>query len=228
MMSIEQNLDFIKNKVKLATEKSPYKNKVEIIAATKTHPFSTIFDSYKAGIRSIGENRIQEAIQKFGSFETMLDMKKRFIGHLQSNKVKKCVNVFDTIDSVHSLKLLKKINKELEKKGKKIPILLQININGEKQKSGFMLTEKEYIIQCFDYKNVKIQGFMTIAPFTKDKSLTRRCFIQLREFMKEVNSLIEGKKMTELSMGMSGDYEIAIEEGATQVRLGTSIFGPRG
>ena len=158
----------------------------------------------------------------------MPDVEKRFIGHLQSNKTKKCVNAFDTIDSIHSLKLLKKVSKQCEKTNKKIKVLLEINTSGEIQKKGFSVEDTNEILQCFEIQNVQVVGLMTMAPFTQDKKKIRASFSLLRSMKEKLNKLLPTKPLKELSMGMSNDYEIAIEEGATQVRLGTVLFGPRG
>tara|TARA_Y100000768_G_scaffold76440_1_gene54063 strand:+ start:366 stop:842 length:477 start_codon:yes stop_codon:yes gene_type:complete len=157
----------------------------------------------------------------------MPDVEKRFIGHLQSNKTKKCVNTFDTIDSIHSLKLLKKVSKECEKIEKKIKVLLEINTSGETQKKGFSVEDKNEIFQCFEIQNVQVVGLMTMAPFTKDEKKIRSCFSSLRKMRNNLNKSLPLSPLKELSMGMSNDYEIAIEEGATQIRLGTVLFGPR-
>tara|TARA_B100000886_G_scaffold325938_1_gene271982 strand:+ start:359 stop:835 length:477 start_codon:yes stop_codon:yes gene_type:complete len=157
----------------------------------------------------------------------MPDVEKRFIGHLQSNKTKKCVNAFDTIDSIHSLKLLKKVSKQCEKTNKKIKVLLEINTSGEIQKKGFSVEDTNEILQCFEIQNVQVVGLMTMAPFTQDKKKIRASFSLLRSMKEKLNKLLPTKPLKELSMGMSNDYEIAIEEGATQVRLGTVLFGPR-
>ena len=227
-MILKEKLSFVKTKIKQAQKRSNFNNKVEIVGVTKTQPFNTIVESYKLGIRSVGENRVQEAEGKFKSFKKMPGLKKRFIGHLQSNKTKKCVLLFDTIDTVHSLRLLKKLSTEGQKINKTITVLLEINTSGEEQKHGFFLNQKDEVIQCFEERNIKIEGLMTMAPYTKDSGLIRSCFSQLRELKNELNRLISGEKMKELSMGMSGDYEIAIEEGATLIRLGTVLFGSRG
>ncbi len=179
------------------------------------------------GIASIGENRVNDAIKKFEFSKSMPNVEKRFIGHLQSNKTKKCVSAFDTIDSIHSLKLLKKVSKECEKAEKKIKVLLEINTSREKQKKGFLLEDTSEILRCFDVQNVQVVGLMTMAPFTQDKKKIRACFSSLRNMKKKLNKSLPMKPLKELSMGMSNDYEIAIEEGATQIRLGTVLFGPR-
>tara|TARA_B100001115_G_scaffold142785_1_gene110546 strand:+ start:941 stop:1504 length:564 start_codon:yes stop_codon:yes gene_type:complete len=179
------------------------------------------------GLRSIGENRVKEAIEKFQLFEKMPKVKKRFIGHLQSNKVKKCVGAFDTIDSIHSLKILKKVSNECERSNKTIEVLLQVNTSGEKQKTGFQMDNIEEIIKCYEVPNVYITGLMTMAPYTRDKNLIRETFSLLRDIKEKTNKYLGENQVKHLSMGMSNDYEIAIEEGSTQIRLGTVLFGFR-
>tara|TARA_Y100000816_G_scaffold190055_1_gene138456 strand:- start:767 stop:1318 length:552 start_codon:yes stop_codon:yes gene_type:complete len=179
------------------------------------------------GLRSIGENRVKEAIEKFQSFEKMPKIKKRFIGHLQSNKVKKCVGSFDTIDSIHSIKILKKVSKECERTKKPIEILLEVNTSKEKQKKGFQPDNLQEIASCFDVPNVNIMGLMTMAPYTKNEKVIRTSFSLLRDIKEKVNKTLGKKRIKQLSMGMSNDFEIAIEEGSTQIRLGTVLFGSR-
>jgi len=157
----------------------------------------------------------------------MPGLKKRFIGHLQSNKVKKCVNNFDTIDSIHSLKLLRKISSECEKVKKIISVFLEVNTSEESQKKGFSINNKEEMLRCFEVKNVQIKGLMTMAPYTKNEKKLRLSFSLLRNLRGELNGSLSEKPLKHLSMGMSGDYEIAIEEGSTMVRLGTVLFGKR-
>ena len=157
----------------------------------------------------------------------MPEIKKRFIGHLQSNKVKKCVKTFDTIDSVHSLKLLEKISRECQNSKTDMEIFLQINTSEEKQKKGFLADDLEQIFECFDVPSVKVLGLMTMAPFTQNEKTIRICFSRLRRLKEKINKYVKPKPLKHLSMGMSNDYEIAIEEGSTQIRLGTVLFGKR-
>jgi pyridoxal phosphate enzyme (YggS family) len=227
-MSLKEKLVKIKEKISSIQEKTGLQNKVEIVAVTKTHPFQIIRNSYEAGFLSIGENRIQEASAKFESFELMPDLKKRFIGHLQSNKIKKCTNLFDTIDTVDNIKLLKKISKVIEKKKRKTSVLLQINTSKDAQKKGFSPIDIENILACFEIEGVIIEGLMTMAPFTNNKKVIRESFKKLRELKEEINAQLKNERISELSMGMSNDYKIAIEEGSTMIRLGTSLFGARG
>ena len=226
-MSLEAKIRSIESRIVLAQKRSDLNHPVQIVAVTKTHPFQIIKEAYDAGIKSIGENRVQEASQKFESFKQMPKITKRFIGHLQTNKVKKCIALFDTIDSVDSLKLAKKISQVAETLNRTISVLLEINTSGEQQKHGFPPDLTESMMSCFNEKNIKIKGLMTIAPHTIDKVKLRSSFFKLRKLQERIKHTLKTDQMTELSMGMSGDYEIAIEEGSTMVRLGTKLFGTR-
>lgn len=227
-MELKNKLEIVKNNISLAQKRAGLYNDIEIVAVTKTHSFNIIKKAYDVGFFSIGENKVQEALNKFESFKEMPLIKKRFIGHLQSNKLKKCLDIFDTIDSVDSLKLVKKISRAGESLGKKIPILLEINTSKEEQKYGFLPTKIEALLPCFEEIGVEIKGLMTVGPLTQEKKEIRSSFSRLREFKDKLNSEINHKKMKTLSMGMSNDYEIAIEEGSTMIRLGTYLFGKRG
>ena len=226
-MSFNKNLSLIKENIDRARKRSRYNNTVDIIAVTKTRPLQSIITAHNFGIKSIGENKIQEAEKKFQLLDERQRLTKHFIGHLQTNKVKKCVRLFDSIDSVHSLKLIKKISTESKKINKKTPVLLEVNTSEEKQKKGFLKNGVEEMLLCFEQENVEIRGLMTMAPFTDDEILIRDSFTFLRELKIELSKILKTDKLKELSMGMSNDYEIAIEEGSTQVRLGTTLFGPR-
>lgn len=225
-MNLKEKLKEIRSNILLAQERVGIDQSVEIVGVTKTHPFSLIEASYKAGIRSIGENRIQEASTKFESFERMPELKKRFIGHLQSNKAKKCVELFDSIDSVGSIKTLRKIANHARQLKKDISILIEVNTSKEPQKHGFLPTQKNEILECFFEESLTIDGLMTVGPNTLDQDRLRRSFSELRETKEWIES--ERKiKLKHLSMGMSGDYEAAIEEGSTMVRIGSLLYGAR-
>ena len=226
-MSLKDTIKSIRSKIESAQKRGGFSHPVQLIAVTKTHPFSLIQDCYDAGITAIGENKIQEASQKFESFENMQDITRRFIGHLQSNKVKKCLKMFDTIDSVDSLKLAKRISNAALSLKKTVPVLLEINTSGEVQKHGFLPNQLDEIIECFNETNIKIEGLMTVGPKTTEEKKTRDSFIQLRKTRDSISQLLNQPNLRELSMGMSGDYEIAAEEGSSVVRLGTALFGNR-
>tara|TARA_S200000501_G_scaffold375232_1_gene426729 strand:- start:44 stop:727 length:684 start_codon:yes stop_codon:yes gene_type:complete len=226
-MKLKTNLKKIYSKIKSSQKKSGYSHKVEVVGVTKTKPFSLIEESYNCGIKSIGENRIQEAENKFESFEKMKDLKKRFIGHLQSNKVRKCVDLFDAVDSVDSYKTLKKISKIVSEKNKNFSVLIEINTSGEKQKNGFHLSETEMIYRCFYEEKELVRGLMTIGPHTNNKNEIRKSFYKLRKLKKDLCEIDKTINIEHLSMGMSGDYDIAIEEGSTMIRVGSMLYGER-
>jgi len=227
-MNFGEKLISINKKIELAQSKSAHKNSIKIIAVTKTHPFSFIEKSYNSNIYSIGENKVQEAEKKFESFEKMPKIERRFIGHLQSNKIKKCLSLFDTVDTIDSVKLAKKVSNIAKKTNRKITGLVEINTSGESQKKGFLPTEMDDIQSCLNLPNLKIVGLMTIGPNTKNINVVRSAFKNLRETKDLINLKNKNNDLSELSMGMSGDYEIAIEEGSTMIRLGTALFGVRG
>ena len=227
-MNFGKKLISINNKIELAQSKSVHNNSIKIIAVTKTHPFSFIEKSYNSNIYSIGENKVQEAEKKFNSFEKMPKIERRFIGHLQSNKVRKCLSLFDTVDTIDSIKLAKKISNIAKETNREITGLIEINTSGENQKKGFLPKELDDIQRCLNLPNLKVVGLMTIGPNTKNINKVRCAFKNLRELKDFINLKNKNKNLTELSMGMSGDYEVAIEEGSTMIRLGTALFGVRG
>ena len=226
-MTIKENLKTIQERIEKS--KQSKNQRVEIVAVTKTQPFSVIQECYEAGICSIGENKIQEATEKLFHNLKMPPIKKRFIGHLQTNKVNKCIELFNTIDSVDSIKLSKKINTRARKTNLKVPVLLEVNTAREPQKHGFLPEEIDKMLECFSHRNLKIQGLMTIAPTGQNEKETRKSFELLRETQNILNKQKpnEYDEIKELSMGMSNDFEIAVEEGSTQVRIGTALVGKR-
>ena len=226
-MSLKNMIKSIRSKIESAQKRGGFSHPVQLMAVTKTHPFSLIQECYEAGITAIGENRIQEATKKFASFGPMPDLSRRFIGHLQSNKVNKCLDLFDTIDSVDSVKLLKRISNTALQQERTIHVLLEINTSGETQKHGFLPDQLDEISECFNLPSISVDGLMTVGPLTTDKEKIRDSFIQLRALRTRINQSVIQFDMAELSMGMSGDYEIAVEEGSTMIRLGTALFGKR-
>ena len=226
-MSLKDTIKSIRSKIESAQKRGGFSHPVQLIAVTKTHPFSLIKECSDAGITAIGENRIQEASKKFASFDSMPDLSRRFIGHLQSNKVNKCLELFDTIDSVDSVKLLKRISNIALQQERTIHVLLEINTSGETQKHGFLPDQLDEISECLNLPSINIEGLMTVGPLTVDKEKIRDSFKQLRALKKKINQSVIQSDMLELSMGMSGDFEIAVEEGSTMIRLGTALFGKR-
>ncbi|MBE9039922.1 YggS family pyridoxal phosphate-dependent enzyme [Oscillatoriales cyanobacterium LEGE 11467] len=202
---------------------------VRSIAVSKTVSPERIRDAYAAGVRDFGENRIQEATAKQDQLQDLNDITWHFIGHLQSNKAKIALERFDWIHSVDRLKLAQTLNRFIEK-GCPSPILcLQVKLRPDPNKSGWtvseLLADLPALEQC---KALNIQGLMTIAPLGLDESETRAVFRETRQLADRIRALnLPGISITELSMGMSGDYPLAVAEGATAVRLGRSVFGER-
>ena len=228
-MSINDTLKAIKEEVEIIKKTEGIDTPVEIVAVTKNHPQTTINKCVKSGILCIGESRIQEAEKKFKDMDHFGKIKKRFIGHLQSNKISKCLKLFDTIDSVDTFSLSRKISRAAKNKSSPVPVLLEINTHKEKTKHGFYPEDTEEMLMCFEQKNIKIEGLMTVAPKTKDKKIVRRAFRVLRKTMHKLNKSKPSHypPLSELSMGMSNDFKIAIEEGSTQIRIGTALLGVR-
>ena len=219
MKTITQNLQTLKSSL----EEKP---QINIVVVTKTRSPKEIQEAIAAGATAIGENRVQEAEQKFPKIKNIEKTEKRLIGRLQSNKAKKAVKIFDTIDSVDSLKLSQKISKAAEDLGKIQRVLLQVNSSGKNTKAGFSLNNKKEILECINMSSIRVEGLMTMGPNTKEVDLIAASFQKTKKLFDELNKL-ENVKMKTLSMGMSGDYLIAVREGSTLIRVGTAIFGPR-
>lgn len=217
-------MDFIKNNLDTINASIP--EDVTLVAVSKTKPISDIQEAYNAGQRVFGENKIQEMVTKYD--ELPKDIQWHMIGHLQRNKVKYMAHFVDLIHGVDSLKTLKEINKQALKHDRTINCLLQARIAKEDTKFGLTFDEINSILNSEEIKslsNVKIVGFMGMATFTKDEEQLEEEFSSLQTFykaQKELNPQIEI-----LSMGMSGDYQIAIKNGSTMIRVGSSIFGAR-
>ena len=202
---------------------------VRLLAVTKEQSDATVAKGIQAGMTLLGENKVQEASGKIEAFGRKNGLEWHFIGRLQKNKVKFIFDLFDLIHSVDSLALAEAIHKKAQKIGSCMPILLQVNISGEKSKLGIDPLDLPREIRKFaKLEGVKISGLMTIPPFDRNPETSRPYYARLRELRDTCSSLnIPRICLDELSMGMSNDYEVAIEEGATLVRVGTELFGPR-
>ena len=203
------------------------RNEVTLIAVSKTKPVEMLEEIYDEDIRYFGENKVQELCDKF---EVMpKDIKWQMIGHLQRNKVKYIIDKVDLIHSVESLRLAETIEKEAEKKGIVARVLLEVNMAGEETKFG-LKPEEVYDMVCeiSKFPHIKIEGLMTIAPFVPNPEDNRKYFAGLKQLAVDISSKnVNNVSMSILSMGMTNDFEVAIEEGATMVRIGTAIFGER-
>ena len=220
-MNIRENIDLIRRSVP---------SHVRLIAVSKTQGTGNIMEAYSAGHRIFGENKVQELVSKASVLPA--DIQWHFIGHLQTNKVKLLVPFIHMIHSIDSLRLLKEVEKEAGKIDRIIPCLLQFHIASEETKFGLDLEETVQLLESDEYKamhHIRIQGLMGMATLTNDEDLIRKEFSQLRNNFIRIKAtyFTLDRDFRELSMGMTGDYQLAVEEGSTMVRIGTAIFGDR-
>ena len=198
---------------------------IKLIAVTKSQPIDKIKEAADLGLRVFGENRIQEAKTKI-EFLKDFNIEWHMVGHLQSNKVKDAVRLFEVIHSLDSEKLARLINRESEKSGKTQRVLIQVKLSEEESKYGIKEREIENLLKtCKDLKNLRVEGLMTIPPYFENPEDVRPYFRKLRQIKENLSE--KDYFLKELSMGMSHDFEVAIEEGATMVRIGTALFGQR-
>ena len=225
---IIENLDMIEKNILTACAKSGRnRDEITLIAVSKTKPVSMLEEVYTTGIRDFGENKVQELSDKFEILPK--DIKWHMIGHLQTNKVKYLMDKAYLIHSVDSLKLAKEIEKQAEKANRIVDILIEVNIAEEESKFGLAKEEVLALIKEISlFPHIRIKGLMTIAPYVENPEDNRLYFRQIKQLSVDIDSQnIDNVSMNILSMGMSGDYMVAIEEGATMIRVGTSIFGER-
>lgn len=225
---IMRNLDNVMLRVRAAAERSGRSlEDIKVIAVTKTVDVARINDVYEYGLRDMGENRVQELLEKYDKLPS--DIKWHLIGHLQTNKVKYIADKVEMIHSVDSIELAKEIDKRAARLQRKVNILLQVNVSGEETKFGISPDQvDEYISELSRMENISIKGLMTIAPYAQDPQDVRPVFRKLYNIYIDIKSKrYDNVSMDYLSMGMSNDFEVAIEEGANIVRIGTSIFGKR-
>ena len=226
-MSIRENIEHINQLKAEAAERSGRSGEdVLLVAVTKLHDVDEINEAIDCGITDIGENKVQEIMDKF---DHVKPVRWHLIGHLQTNKVKYIIDKVDMIHSVESLKLAQEIEKRAAQKDVVMDVLIEVNMGGEESKFGVAPEETEALLREISVmEHIRVRGLMTVAPFVEDQEENREVFRQMRELLVDMNSKkIDNIKMDTLSMGMTGDYEVAIEEGATIVRVGTGIFGER-
>ena len=225
---LKANLDHVRKLVDEACERSGRDaSEVTIVAVSKTKPEEAIMELYEAGHRDFGENYIQELRKKHDDLPK--DIRWHMIGHLQRNKVKYIAEYIHLIHSVDSYALAETIDKEAAKHNRIIPILIEVNVGGEESKFGVTPEETTALVEQISHlPNIRIEGLMTSAPYVEDPEEDRACFANLRDLSVDIGSKkIDNVKVNALSMGMSNDYIVAVEEGSTMVRVGTSIFGAR-
>lgn len=226
--SIEENITEVKRRVEEAAKKAGRNPEdVLILAVSKTIDVPRIKEAVECGLNSLGENRVQEIMDKYEPMGEGINW--HLIGHLQTNKVKYIIDKVCLIHSVESLKLAEEINKKAEKSGIIMDILVEVNIANEESKFGIKPEDCEsFIRELSKMKNINVKGLMTVAPFTENPEENRGYFKGLKDLLVDIdNKKIDNINMSELSMGMTGDFEVAVEEGATIVRVGTGIFGER-
>ncbi len=225
---LEENLKAVEEKIVAACERAGRKRgDVTLLAVGKTKPAAMIKQLYDLGVRDFGENKVQELSEKYAVLPR--DISWHMIGHLQRNKVRQLLEKASLIHSVDSLRLAQTIDDEAGKKGISSDILIEVNVAGEETKYGFSPDEvSEAVNKISLLKNLRVKGLMTIAPYVTNPEENRPVFAALRKISVDIGSKnIDNVSMDILSMGMSGDYEVAIEEGATIVRVGTALFGAR-
>ncbi|WOO41734.1 YggS family pyridoxal phosphate-dependent enzyme [Rubellicoccus peritrichatus] len=223
---LEANLNSIRSRISNACELAKRStDEVQILPVTKTHSAAIVELAKNAGFNSVGENRVQEAAEKKQS--ALVDIRWELIGHLQSNKCRQAVEIFDRIHSVDSLKLVKRLDTAAAELGKKLPILLQFNTGEDPAKYGAKVDQADVMMEaCLNATHLKLQGFMTIAPLDDNRDVALNTFVKLRELRDHCSQKFS-HEMPELSMGMSGDLEQAIAAGSTLIRVGSALFGSR-
>lgn len=225
---IKENLAEVEARISGACRRAGRdRSEVTLISVSKTKPVEMLQEAYDAGSRDFGENKPQEIKEKYPQLPA--DIRWHMIGHLQRNKIKYIIDKVCMIHSVDSLRLAGAIDEEAKKHGIVMPVLIEVNVAEEESKFGVHLDEAESLIrQINKLSNIQVQGLMTIAPFTENAEDNRIYFRKLRNLYVDIKDKnIDNVNMCNLSMGMTGDYEVAVEEGATMVRVGTGIFGAR-
>ena len=225
---IQENIKLVEENIKKACEKVGRDvNEVTLIAVSKTKPYTAIEEALPTGVKDYGENKVQELCDKYEILPK--DIKWHMIGHLQRNKVKYLVGKASLIHSVDSIRLAEQIEKEFAKHNQVCDILVEVNIAQEESKFGINAKETEELIRKIaKFEHVRIKGLMTIAPYTEDPESNRDYFREIKKLSVDIRDKnIDNVSMDVLSMGMTGDYMVAVEEGATMVRVGTGIFGER-
>ncbi len=231
-MSVADNIASVREQVRLAAVRAGRApSEITLMAVSKTFPADRIRAAYLSGIRHFGENRVQEYSGKIGALIDLTEAHWHMIGHLQTNKAAKAVELFEAVDSVDSLKLAQKLNEAAGKVGRKLAVLIEVNLGGEAAKTGLAPDSREMneiFAAAPSLEHLEIRGLMTIPPFADDPWQVRPFFRRLRQLRDQIAARqLPSLDLSVLSMGMSHDFEAAIEEGSTCVRVGTAIFGER-
>ena len=236
MTALKENLERVEEEISLACRRAGrVRDEVELMAVTKTCSAAVIAEAAALGLKLFGENRVQEFTSKAAELSALREpaadlIKINLIGHLQSNKAQRAVEIFDGIDSLDSLRLAERINDAAGKLGKRLPVLIEVKLSPEETKAGLdpQSVDAEQLLERLpELHNLQLRGLMTIAPFDVTEAETRACFRSLREWRERWAAAYPRLSLDVLSMGMSGDFALAIEEGATRIRVGTALFGAR-
>jgi len=233
-IQVQERLNEVRERVETAARRSGRDiDAIRIVGVTKTHPYDVVLAAHEAGLRLIGENRVEEALPKKAASEDLVDLEWHMIGHIQSRKSKSVVEIFDAVHSVDRARIADRLNRDAETAGIRLPVLLECNVSGEASKWGWQLTERESWPEIVDeftrihkLENLEVRGLMTMAPMVADPERVRPIFEKLRLLRDYLKKAVPGD-WAELSMGMTEDYTVAVEEGATLLRIGRAIFGPR-
>ncbi len=236
MTTLAENLERLEAAIGEACRRAGRgRGEVELMAVTKTYPAATVAEAAALGLRLFGENRVQEFAGKAAELELLRKrdakpIRVHLIGHLQSNKAARAVELFDGVDSLDSLRLAERLNEAAGKCGKRLPVLIEVKLSPEESKAGLepeSAEAAELLERLPDFENLQVRGLMTIAPLGVAEAETRACFRGLREWRDRWAAAYPRISMETLSMGMSEDFVLAIEEGATRIRVGTALFGAR-
>lgn len=226
-MSIAERVAEVRQRIEAAAKRagrSP--REVTLVAVTKTVDPGRIAEAVAAGVRDLGENRVQEALSKLDALPEGVVL--HMIGHLQTNKAKYVARSFDWLHSLDSLRLAQELSRRCEAAGRVLPCLIEVNVSGEESKHGVRLEEAARLAEgVVALPGLRLEGFMTIPPLSEDPERSRPYFARLRDLAERLAPLLPEGSARHLSMGMTQDFEVAVEEGATMVRVGTAIFGPR-
>lgn len=224
----------LENIDKAATRIGRSSENITLVVVTKTHPVDSIKEVILAGGRDFGENYVQDAVPKIQFFEAESNINWHMVGHIQSRKANQVAELFDYVHSIDRKKIADKLNGSLKQIKKVLPVLLEINVSGEESKFGWDATDQqlwsqliEQIAPIFEFPWLDVKGLMTMAPYSPNSEDSRKSFWMLRKLLEYINAQFPSHQMAHLSMGMSGDYQVAIEEGATILRIGSAIMGNR-
>lgn len=226
-MSVLENLSRVRERVDAAARRAGRDpGEIKLVAVTKTVPVAVINEALSCGVTRLGENRAQEFLQKYPQLPPGLEW--HFIGHLQTNKVKKVIGKVELIHSLDRWTLAEEIHRAACEAGTAAGVLVQVNVAGEETKHGLSLSEVEdFVAEAARLPGLEVRGLMTIAPWCENPEEARPVFRQMKALARLIKNKVPGAKMDALSMGMTGDFEVAVEEGATILRIGTAIFGER-